>query len=108
MHYYLEVLLNFHALLYESTLGYSFAIIWRYPWVLISYYMRVSIGQQRDVTILILPIPIPFCISGIDTSERNINFENFEKPMLDSNSSTRKPLFKFYIAPLFSKKEALP
>ena len=52
--------------------------------------MKVHLGQQKDVTILILPIPIPFGISGIDSLQENIKFENFEKVRVDSNFSIPK------------------
>jgi hypothetical protein len=61
----MEIPLGLHLLLFQDTLGFSSPIIWRYPRILKSYYIRVPIGQQRDVTMLILPIPIPNAIGSI-------------------------------------------
>ena len=90
----MEVPLGPHLLLYGSTLK-----------VLKSYYMKVHLGQQKDVTILIFPIPIPFGISGIDSLQGNIKFENFEKVRVDSNFSIPKAVVQtLYITTVFENK----
>jgi hypothetical protein len=55
-------------------------------------FIRVPIGQQREVIMLTLPIAIPNAIGGIDIDifKRKIKLENFEKLMIDSYSSLPK------------------
>jgi hypothetical protein len=86
----MEIPLGPHLLLFQDTLGFSSPIIWRYPRILKSYYIRVPIGQQRDVTMLILPIPIPNAIGsiGIGSLQGKIKLGSFEKLMIVSDSST--------------------
>jgi len=78
-----------HLLLLEDTFGSSYPIIWRYPWVLISYYMEVPSGFQvllykgthrsaEDVTMLILPIPIPNAIGSIGIGSLQREYESWK------------------------------
>jgi hypothetical protein len=57
-------------------------------------FIKVSIGQQRDVIILTLPIAIPNDIGGVAIGifKRKIKLENFEKLMIDSYFSLPKAI----------------
>ncbi len=99
----MDVPLGPQGLLHGSTRRSLSPIIYGYHWVLISYYIRLHIGQQRDVAILILPIL--FGISGIDSLQRNIKVENFEELMLDSNFSISKAVIETLYSTTVSKKK---
>ncbi len=58
-------------------------------------FIRVSIGQQRSVIMLIFPIAIPNAIGGvvvIGIFKRKIKLQNFEKLMIDSYFSLPKAI----------------
>jgi hypothetical protein len=71
--------LNPHLLLFEDTLGSSSSIIWRYLWVLISYYLKIFLGPH----LLLTPRPLqnrspPYngSPSGIEAQCEGYNFSD--------------------------------